>query len=148
MLDSPINLSDHLCIEICIRFCSYASNKNSLNNAVPSTPGNNFIMRDWSLRNRRSFYDQTRCHFIELHDRIVNLYNNSKEYDSVKRPDVILQIDALYNDIVAALLDAANLSMPIIKPNVRKAWWDDSLNILKSISIDAHNNWVESGRLK
>ena len=46
VLDSPINLSDHLCIEICIRFCSYASNKNSLNNAVPSTPGNNFIMRD------------------------------------------------------------------------------------------------------
>ena len=40
------------------------------------------------------------------------------------------------------------MSTPIIKPNVRKAWWDDSLNILKSISIDAHNNWVESGKLK
>jgi hypothetical protein len=49
---------------------------------------------------------------------------------------------------VSALTAAANEAVPTVKPNVRKPWWDETLSFLKSLSIEAHQNWVEAGRPK
>ena len=145
ILDSALNLSDHLCIEICVKFHSYASSV-SLNISNPAPPRNNLTVRDWSLQNRRLFYEQTRCNFIEIHDRILQLFLYCKEYNAASKPNVIAQVESLYAEIVSSLLAAASDVIPIIKPNVRKPWWDETLSLLKALSIETHDIWVDSGR--
>ena len=80
VLDSPLNLSDHLCIEISVRIMSYWSNGLSVN-VAPPVPKNNYICRDWSVKYRRLYYEQTRLYFDTICDRINNLSINIEHTD-------------------------------------------------------------------
>jgi len=55
------------------------------------------------------------------------------------------QIDHFYSEIIATLLRSANESVPVRQGSFRKPWWNDSLDYLKSISIETHEQWIEAG---
>jgi hypothetical protein len=145
VLDSPLNLSDHLCIEISVRMMSHWTNGLSVSD-TPPVPKNNYISRDWSVKNRRLYYEQTRLYFDTICDRINNLNINIEAFNESNNSATSSHIDLIYSDIVSSLLAAADDVMPVVRPNMRKHWWDDSLTVLKTYSIEAHSNWVASGR--
>ena len=113
---------------------------------TPPVPKNNYISRDWSVKNRRLYYEQTRLYFDTICDRINNLNINIEAFNESNNSATSSHIDLIYSDIVSSLLAAADDVMPVVRPNMRKHWWDDSLTVLKTYSIEAHSNWVASGR--
>ena len=115
---------------------SYWSNGLSVN-VAPSVPKNNYICRDWNVKNRRLYYDQTRTHFATICERIIGLSLSLEQCSQSSNLFVSSHIDAIYKDIVSSLLAAADEVMPVVKPNMRKHWWDASLTILKTYSIEA-----------
>ena len=54
-------------------------------------------------------------------------------------------IDEYYNNITHALHCASVLCVPSIPINSLKAFWNDELDRLKSISIDMHKLWRQIG---
>jgi hypothetical protein len=130
-----------------------------------------FSLRDWSQKTKINFYENTRTNFLNIQDQITKLCVQGSEWtdDSVASflghnaninsprldgpsslsdsvSDMRAKIDLLYTDIVNNLLLSANCSVPFIKANVRKPWWDASLNNLKALSIHSHSIWIEAGR--
>ena len=143
ILDLPFNLSDHLAVEISLRCYSYSDNQQTIVSA-PAKPTNNFVFRDWNLQNKRSFYDNTRCRFININDRTGKLLSDSIVFSN--SIDVADQIESIYTEMVGALHAAAEETVPAIKANLRKPWWDDTLSTLKELSIQTHTAWVDAGR--
>ena len=141
VLDLAFNLSDHLPIEITIH-CSVDSSSNNI--VTPSQPKDNFVFRDWSIKNRINFYDNTRANFERLQERFKQLPFNSMDYTDVEKCKLL--IEQYYADIVSALLISAKDAAPIKQSSFRKPWWDDVLDNLKAISIEAHRQWIDAGR--
>ena len=65
---------------------------------------------------------------------------------NTKSAKITASVESMYNDIVNALNNAAQLCVPIKKSNFFKYWWDQELDLLKQISIDTHKAWVNANR--
>ena len=143
ILDLPFNLSDHLVVEISIQCCL---NVTEINNktVAPSTPKNNFLIRDWNPYNKQMFYEKTRCNFTGIAERIAQVSADCNEF--IDSNEVENCIDIIYSDAVEALLVSAKDTVPIIKSNLSKPWWNDELNKLKGLSIITHKAWIDAGR--
>ena len=75
---------------------------------------------------------------------LVDLHNNHNTlYNSLV---VHTKINSFYSDIVNSLLHAANISIPVVKTNFFKFWWDDEFNNLKTIAIESFKCWNNAGK--
>ena len=145
ILDIPFNLSDHLVVEISIHYClnvdEFAKTTCTL---APPAPTNNFLISDWNSYNKQQFYEQSRCMFNDIAERLSQVHADISESNDSK--EVASFIDSTYSEIAEALLSSARDTVPIIKSSLSKPWWDDELNRLKQLSIITHSKWVDAGR--
>ena len=51
-------------------------------------------------------------------------------------------------DIINALRNAATCSVPMVKHNFYKHWWDTELTEAKNRSMQSHNMWTVNGKPK
>ena len=64
--------------------------------------------------------------------------NDLMLYQSSDQADIVLihaEIDRIYELIVHALRDSANLTIPRLKTNALKYWWDQEMNEIKMNSV-------------
>ena len=90
------------------------------------------------------FYEKTRCNFTGIAERIAQVSADCNEF--IDSNEVENCSDIIYSDAVEALLVSAKDTVPIIKSNLSKPWWNDELNKLKGLSIITHKAWVDAGR--
>jgi len=103
ILDIPFNLSDHLVIEISIHYCLNVDvTAQSTCELAPPAPTNNFMIRDWNSYSKQQFYEQSRCNFTDIAERASRMHADISE--SIQSKEVAGYIDAIYSDIVDALL--------------------------------------------
>ena len=55
-------------------------------------------------------------------------------------------INITYNQTVEVLFDAACQTVPRVKANALKFWWDQELKDLKEKAISSNKLWIEAGR--
>ena len=70
---------------------------------APPAPKNNYISRDWNVKNRRLYYDQTRTHFATICERIIGLSLSLEQCSQSSNLFVSSRIDAIYKDIVSII---------------------------------------------
>ena len=71
-----------------------------------------------------------------------------KDISSFNNPpnNVYQLIDDYYNSIIYALNKASCISVPKIKHNALKAFWNEELDDLKCQSINWHKIWSDCGK--
>ena len=145
IIDSAINLSDHLpiLISLTVEVSDLASERNKINRKSDEVK----CMR-WDLADLKYYYEQTRVAVTPLFEKIKTIFDNSA--NSTRKSDYLANqcsaIETIYVEFVKKLADAANCTIPMVKKNSRKYWWDQELKDLKDISCETHNIWKASGR--
>jgi len=64
----------------------------------------------------------------------------------VTKENIQLDIDCFYRNIVDALHNASGISVPKMKSDFYKFWWDEELQALKQASFDSYNLWLAIGK--
>jgi len=64
----------------------------------------------------------------------------------ITKNNMQLTIDCFYHNIVNTLHHASNMSIPKVKHNFYKFWWDEELTALKQASLDSFNLWTAVGK--
>lgn len=88
---------------------------------------------------------------VTAYTQLEHVDNTYCCYDDVKSNNysvVTNCIDKTYSELVLALNNAANHSVPQDKCCFRKYWWNQELNELKEQNIQAHNVWLSAGKPK
>ena len=100
----------------------------------------------------------TSNYYLLTGERLQNLLNQVIEYEiSITNisasnshnnisDDNLMFIDYIYDNIVTALIDSSNATVPVRSKQFYKFWWNEELDCLKSDSISAHNVWKAAGR--
>ena len=71
---------------------------------------------------------------------------NVDSSDTIIREDIQLTIDCFYRSIVEVLHLASSTSVPKLKCDFYKFWWDEELTALKQSSIESYNLWLAAGK--
>ena len=127
VLDPDINFSDHLplAITLSLRVVSIK----------PDPVKRRCITRQqrqlrWDKANSILFYRYTYDHLttvLEHIDELVSIYDRG----ACSASDCCEYIDAVYNENVFVLANAADMYVPVRRKNFYKFWWDEELNLLK-----------------
>lgn len=149
IIESPINLSDHLPISISI-MCTFGNILLSNGCERPSVYPP-VISLDWLGGNKAAYYESSRVLLVPIFNQIDLLLNRVKcASDSLegpsKMPSFELEIEEAYSKLVNALLMASSDTIPVKSNKGKKYWWDQELSVLKRLSIVAHDNWISAGR--
>ena len=139
ILDSGSNMSDHRAIGCTIsiaddRLSSTNRSSNSLN------PKAKLFSRRWDKANLNNYYELSRSLLQAVYVPRDCLTVHSGLNDCLQ------QIQAYYNDIVCALVEASRVTVPEIPCRSLKPFWSSELDKLKQDSIFWHNIWVFTGR--
>jgi hypothetical protein len=133
IIDSGANLSDHMPIG-----CTFTLPKSININTVKVRP--HYTQR-WNKADLNLFYSESYSHL----QSIVVPTNVLKCETGCCCVGHNVLINEYYNNIVYALRCASSRSVPNIPFNSLKAFWNDELDRLKSISIDMHKLWRQIG---
>ena len=154
IIDSPINLSDHLAIEIVIKIAHVLNTKDGRVNSSPMLPSsvNNFRSLDWAAGNKISFYNYTYECALLIQNDVLKMQNtiqslHLKENNSLVHEFNSQLIDKIYKNIVDCLIDGSTFCIPVKKYNLHsKHWWNRELDALKAQSIKTHAAWVAADK--
>ena len=165
IVDNGINLSDHCAVTMELLLpeqkCS-ASNRQS----KPQTLRYSYR---WDKADLNKYYAATRDFLYTiavpvhlLHPECFNADNSNDIYVSLfaagaaaavdgqtyrhTNNNVQFAIDCFYHSIVDALLRASDVSIPKVKRDFYKFWWDEELAALKQASLDSFNLWTAVGK--
>jgi hypothetical protein len=137
VLDVKFNLSDHCpiifhckCIVKICTDCSFAPNSNTVNNTVQTLRWDRGQLQDYS--------DLSGTYLLPL-------YELMRETVSA---DVRKYLNYFYDELLKILVQCSDLTIPKVKKNFFKFWWDQELSELKQRSIESSKAWKEAGNPK
>jgi exonuclease III len=145
--DEP-NLSDHMPIRIYIDEMFITSRAAVNSYSAPK----HCCVNDWKKADLLTYYELTRRGLQPLLTNVMDkdivfvspTENNLK---LIENPSSIRKIiNSTYSQIVEILTDTARQSVPIIKVDINKFWWDQELKELKEKCIISYNLWIAAGR--
>jgi len=145
--DEP-NLSDHMPIRINIDKTFIAS-RTAVNSFSASK---HCYINDWKKADLLTYYELTRRGLQPLLSNvmekdIVFVSPTENKLKLAEDPSSIRKlINSTYTQIVEILLNSAQQSVPIIKVDINKFWWDQELKELKEKCIISNNLWIAAGR--
>ena len=169
MIDSPVNLSDHLPIIIELIIDDHVTKskpENVPNNAYPvnqirwdkadlpyyfQETGNKLVP---ILESLRQPYNKIVDSFTIFNsgficrDDFADDYANARSKYKLLFDESVALIDNHYAQLVGALAETSICLIQTCKPNVQKHWWSEELSQLKHDSIDSHSLWCSSGKPK
>jgi exonuclease III len=138
--DTATNFSDHipLCMHICI-----PNTRKITSNSRPhcgERPSNKLDKKlRWDKANLLYYYNMT---FRLLSNVVVPNFLWSLEAGQQVGP----AIENVYRQITSALQMAAFTTVPTVKSNYYKHWWDGELDAAKLKSVTDHKTWVSNGK--
>jgi len=137
IMDNGINLSDHCAIIVEL---SLPVQKSPARNSH----GNSYKSYRWDRGDLGKYYFATweflRSIAVPVHLLNVDCVN------VITKNNIQLTIDCFYRNIVNALYHASNMSIPKVKRDFYKFWWDEELTALKQASLDSFNLWTAVGK--
>lgn len=146
--DSGTNFSDHCALRmsikdnglwvVCKNDVHVCGDTGSDPEYIKSIKGRcNYSLR-WDKGNLNTYYDLTyeKLRGIKLP---ASFRDNAAETGHC-------DIDALYGKLVDALISSSIATIPSVKINSLKHWWDAELDEAKMASIAAHHEWVLVGK--
>jgi hypothetical protein len=139
--DSGCNLSDHCAIIMAI---NVIEELHIIDSTRPINDHNKFHWKlRWDKADLQAYQDLT---YLLLND--VKKNNIIKKcYDSCTE-NAVDGIEQLYDFIVNAITDATASSIPRVKQNFFKHWWDTELSDAKLSSMQAYKDWIFFGKPK
>jgi exonuclease III len=141
IMDCGLNLSDHSPVILDIMIFLKGLNNNCVNNDHLNDEQFFSLKYRWDKANLNYYYNST-----------FNLLNAQQELiDKCYAPDGNIACAAIehgYKVIVDALNSAAHSTVPLLKTNHFKHFWDDELESAKWNSIHAHREWNINGKPK
>ena len=139
-LDSGVNFSDHvpLCL-ICELNITHNYDINIASAYSHHIDKDQFLKLRWDKADLVEYYNLTYMLLESI--RLPNQFWHLN-VDSIN----IIQVENIYNQVIQALHNAANLLIPKSSSSYYKVWWDEELQNAKQKSIAAHKNWVTSGK--
>jgi len=165
IIDSSINLSDHLPVKI---VCRIGCSMNSVNVAATYNTctnfKNNFAPLDWNKDACSLYYELTRVKMQNIYEQIVELlgittehtqssntatnalyndFDNNRSEFNISCTD---SIEQLYSNIVDVLSLCSSEAVPKVVSRGAKFWWDSTLQNLKIQLVSTNRAWVQAGR--
>jgi len=139
ILDIDLNLSDHLPImAVCTR-----DHLDGLAASACLNPTADVTHFRWDHAPLDSYYEHTRLLLQPVHDELVLLLQNC---DKMATNCITDAVDKLYENVVSALQQSADLFIPKRKHNFYKFWWNQELEELKDKSIASCRLWKDAGK--
>ena len=137
VIDSPLNLSDHLPVSFCLLLCQSYS----------PTTGNKprAITRDyrWDKGCTDGYYFETGSRL----SKISHCFSDCDQSDnSCNDSSHLLDITIYYNEIVSTLQQCADIYIPKVPKSAMKHYWSVALDEFKTASIDTFNLWSSCGK--
>ena len=141
IVDSGINLSDHCAVvmELLLPLMQSGLNK------VYSKPRKSHVCHysyRWDKADLSKYYAAS---FEYLNSIQVPVQLLCADY-LVTKENIQLDTDCFYHNIVDALHNASGISVPKMKSDFYKFWWDEELSALKQASLDSYNLWLAIGK--
>ena len=142
IIDSPINMSDHNPVIICINDCVTGFKVIEESN-VNTKDRFQYIFR-WDHSDLGSYYALTYQLFVPIwHDMRAFVEFTPEGCD---RNNGQYMVENFYERMIDALHQAANQCILQRKVNFYKFWWDVEGDLLKENSLETHKLWVQNGR--
>jgi len=138
VIDSGINLSDHLPLVLHLSDCLPVKNSDCDRQSVYN---NKHKRLRWDKADLISYYNATNVYLGDI--SYPSMCTSCANGCSCEGGD---GIDAFYEKIVEALCRAADEHCPATTASYYKHYWDDELTELKHKSIAAHDMWKAVGR--
>ena len=70
-----------------------------------------------------------------------------RQFNKIHNDDQVkVLIEDVYARIVAVLMHSSRCTVPMVKVNVMKFWWDEELSHLKKESMSTNIIWIQSGK--
>ena len=94
----------------------------------------------------------TKAHIDSSLDPGCNLHKGSRsgpiyhKHDCCIRFKIVNCINNVYSNLVTALKHSADCTIPCVKSNFFKFWWNQETEELKHNSLVTHRDWIDSGR--
>lgn len=150
VIHSPFNFSDHVPLYMNID-SAVLPPLHIIDNSVSNDPSQHFVRQQakrfrFDHCNVDKYYDRTRVLLEPIAEWLTGLYSNLDYNKPIDESCNYLDIETCYNSVVNILIQASNETVPHVKQDVLKSWWDESLNILKNNCIDSHDAWVAAGK--
>jgi len=145
ILESGANLSDHRPIVVHLLTPNRVSDcnldtKDDCDHPERTPP--RFTWR-WDKSVLTDYYEASRVELSHLPN-----YDPCLCSSNCTNPEHCHAIDALYNDIVSALFNAASSTVVRLPNNSLKPYWNDELDRLKESAILWHDIWMSMGKPK
>ena len=131
ILHPPLNVSDHLPVEIILRVEMGESQrgKSVVSNYIP-----------WSTLSEEELSAFRNCMSSNLREIVVPYHSLDHGSSICSNCDCALALEKFYCDILSAV-EVADRCLPRKKHGLAKPYWSPELNVLKQKSIDAHKVW-------
>jgi len=139
--DDEPNFSDHLPVLLKLR--DFIKPYSVTNSSSSQKAASSCFKNRWDHADLLSYYELTR---LGLQPLLETIRNSCSELHNSNSSNVETFINSVYYSIVCVLHDAARQTVPRIKVNALKFWWDQELQELKQQSVASHKLWVDAGR--
>ena len=139
IIESGINLSDHLPLPMALEQPSGATevtDRNNLNKQMASLR--------WDKADLFQYYSNTYNNLSSINVPTHSCYGNEEAVDADQAARQ--QTDSCYRDIVVRLRSAAIGCVPLKENNFYKFWWDTELDMLKEESVRTNKILVAAGK--
>ena len=100
----------------------------------------------WDHGDRDGYYELTRMRLTEIDQDLNKVINDLKS--GLVGDDRHEIIDRLYSDLIQALRQSSDQTIPNIKKGNLKFWWDQEMEVLKQNSIGSFRAWQSAGKPK
>ena len=144
VVDSGINLSDHVPVKCVIAFQSGVGNNSDMSNKKNNPNKKLCNILRWDKGDANMYYYITGLHLQNLQLLYHLLSCNCDVCNCCHRAD----INKYYNDIIDVMIFAAKCTIPSVCSSNSKAYWNSELQQLKEDSVQAHLGWKAIGKLR
>ena len=142
VIDSGLNLSDHLPIAIVLNQQSPEDIEIRVNND-DTAPFPAYFR--WDHGDKNLYYNLTRDSLQSLLYRLDQFIAEiSRNEHNVEK--IYSEIEYTYESLALSISESAQISIPKIKADSLKFWWDDTLDDLKNNSVNSFRLWKSVGK--
>ena len=143
IIDLDINLSDHCPVmTVCKHDVSSVSQSAASYQSHDSKPAKTVYLR-WDHAPLNLYYEHTR---VLLQPILDNLDILQSSLSILTESTIINVLDSVYENVVLALCQSANLFVPKHTKDFYKFWWSQELDLLKSNAIASCTEWKNAGK--
>ena len=111
----------------------------------------------WDHGDKLMYYELTRQSIVSMLSQASELANycivsqvalrsETSSVTGIDKKYIVSEVNRLYDGVIKVLNDSAMQTIPKLRTQALKFWWNEELNELKEKAIEAKKLWVQAGR--